>query len=89
MVLLVASSFLTSRFMCLVVESPGPERLSRLQGYIDLSKRRVSAEDVKKCEEKFAKGKIVNSILRHVAELKDLVWRSKSRGVLSLHYVGS
>jgi hypothetical protein len=43
------------------------------QGYIDLSKRRVSVEDVKKCEEKYAKGKIVNSILRHVAELKDLV----------------
>jgi hypothetical protein len=33
----------------------------------------VSVEDVKKCEEKYAKGKIVNSILRHVAELKDLV----------------
>ena len=38
-------------------------------GYIDLSKRRVSAEDVEKCTERFAKAKAVNSILRHVAEL--------------------
>lgn len=39
------------------------------QGYIDLSKRRVSAEDVEKCTERYAKAKAVNSILRHVAEL--------------------
>lgn len=38
-------------------------------GYIDLSKRRVSPEDVEKCTERFAKAKAVNSILRHVAEL--------------------
>lgn len=37
-------------------------------GYIDLSKRRVSAEDVIKCEERFNKSKMVHSILRHVAE---------------------
>ena len=37
-------------------------------GYIDLSKRRVSPEDVVKCEEKFNKGKMVASIMRHVAE---------------------
>lgn len=37
-------------------------------GYIDLSKRRVSAEDVVKCEERYAKGKTVHSIMRHVAE---------------------
>ena len=37
-------------------------------GYIDLSKRRVSPEDVAKAEEKFAKSKTVHSILRHVAE---------------------
>lgn len=42
---------------------------SLLSGYIDLSKRRVSAEDVEKCTERFAKAKAVNSILRHVAEL--------------------
>lgn len=38
-------------------------------GYIDLSKRRVSSEDVEKCTERFSKAKAVNSILRHVAEL--------------------
>lgn len=43
-------------------------RVDKDKGYIDLSKRRVSPEDITKCEEKFAKGKAVNSILRHVAE---------------------
>lgn len=38
------------------------------QGYIDLSKRRVSPEDIVKCEERFNKGKMVASIMRHVAE---------------------
>lgn len=38
-------------------------------GYIDLSKRRVSPEDVEKCTERFSKSKAVNSILRHVADL--------------------
>ena len=37
-------------------------------GYIDLSKRRVSPEDVVKCEERYNKGKMVASIMRHVAE---------------------
>jgi len=37
-------------------------------GYIDLSKRRVSAEDVVKCEERYNKSKSVHSIMRHVAE---------------------
>ncbi|KAJ8926027.1 hypothetical protein NQ315_009882 [Exocentrus adspersus] len=44
-------------------------RVDKDKGYIDLSKRRVSAEDVEKCTERFAKAKAVNSILRHVAEL--------------------
>ncbi|XP_026686580.1 eukaryotic translation initiation factor 2 subunit 1-like [Diaphorina citri] len=38
-------------------------------GYIDLSKRRVSPEDVEKCTERYAKAKAVHSILRHVAEI--------------------
>ncbi|CED83181.1 eukaryotic translation initiation factor 2 subunit alpha [Phaffia rhodozyma] len=42
-------------------------RVDKEKGYIDLSKRRVSAEDVEKCEEKFEKGKLVNSVLTHVA----------------------
>ncbi|KAL5594606.1 uncharacterized protein BROUX77_007953 [Berkeleyomyces rouxiae] len=37
-------------------------------GYIDLSKRRVSAEDIVKCEERYNKSKMVHSIMRHVAE---------------------
>lgn len=44
-------------------------RVDKDKGYIDLSKRRVSSEEIAKCEEKFAKAKCVNSILRHVAEL--------------------
>lgn len=47
-------------------------RVDKEKGYIDLSKRRVSAEDVQKCEEKFAKSKTVHSIMRHVAEVKNL-----------------
>lgn len=34
-----------------------------------MSKRRVSKEDIERCTEKYAKGKAVNSILRHVGEL--------------------
>lgn len=44
-------------------------RVDKDKGYIDLSKRRVSPEEVAKCEEKYAKAKTVNSILRHVGEL--------------------
>jgi len=44
-------------------------RVDKDKGYIDLSKRRVSPEEVVKCEAKFANAKTVNSILRHVGEL--------------------
>ncbi len=37
-------------------------------GYIDLSKRRATAKDLLQCEDRFAKAKAVNSILRHVAD---------------------
>ena len=43
-------------------------RVDREKGYIDLSKRRVSAEDIAKFEEKYTKSKTVHSIMRHVAE---------------------
>jgi len=46
-------------------------RVDKDKGYIDLSKRRVSPEEIAKCEDKYAKAKCVNSILRHVAELLD------------------
>ncbi|CAD6588846.1 MAG: hypothetical protein TREMPRED_005169 [Tremellales sp. Tagirdzhanova-0007] len=38
------------------------------KGYIDLSKRRVSAEEVSKCGETYEKGKAVDSILTQVAK---------------------
>jgi translation initiation factor 2 subunit 1 len=41
--------------------------LPAFSGYIDLSKRRVSPEDIVKCEERYIKSKTVASILRHVA----------------------
>jgi translation initiation factor 2 subunit 1 len=44
-------------------------RVDKEKGYIDLSKRRVSDEEISKCTEKFARGKTVNSILRHTAEI--------------------
>jgi len=43
-------------------------RVDKEKGYIDLSKRRVSEEDIAKCEEKYNKSKAVHSIMRHVAE---------------------
>ncbi len=47
-------------------------RVDKDKGYIDLSKRRVSPEEVEKFEEKYSKSKTVHSILRHVAEKNDL-----------------
>lgn len=43
-------------------------RVDRDKGYIDLSKRRVSPEDIMRCEERYNKSRSVHSILRHVAE---------------------
>lgn len=43
-------------------------RVDQDKGYIDLSKRRVSPEDIQKCEEKYNKSKAVHSIIRHVSE---------------------
>ncbi|KAI0801751.1 eukaryotic translation initiation factor 2 subunit alpha [Irpex lacteus] len=42
-------------------------RVDKEKGYIDLSKRRVSPEDIVKCEERYMKSKAVASIIRHVA----------------------
>jgi len=47
-------------------------RVDKEKGYIDLSKRRVSTEEIQKCEEKFNKSKAVHSIMRHVAELEKI-----------------
>tara|TARA_B100000609_G_C17136162_1_gene392938 strand:- start:1 stop:933 length:933 start_codon:yes stop_codon:yes gene_type:complete len=43
-------------------------RVDEDKGYIDLSKRRVSPEDVAECEERYNKSKMVHSIMRHTAE---------------------
>ncbi|CAA0836630.1 Eukaryotic translation initiation factor 2 subunit 1 [Striga hermonthica] len=47
-------------------------RVDKEKGYIDLSKRRVSEEDIQACEERFNKSKLVHSIMRHVAETMSL-----------------
>jgi translation initiation factor 2 subunit 1 len=44
-------------------------RTDHEKGYIDLSKRRATSDDVRLCEEKFSNAKTVNQILRHTAEL--------------------
>eukprot|EP00898_Chlorokybus_atmophyticus_P002531 jgi/Chlat1/3279/Chrsp22S03533 len=46
-------------------------RVDKEKGYIDLSKRRVSPEDIQQCEERYNKSKMVHSIMRHVAETLD------------------
>ncbi|KAK2196781.1 bifunctional Translation initiation factor 2 [Babesia duncani] len=43
-------------------------RVDPVKGYIDLSKRRVSPEDVVRCEEKFSKSKKVHKTVRHIAQ---------------------
>lgn len=43
-------------------------RVDKEKGYIDLSKRRVSAEDVAKCEDRYNKAKAVHRVMRFVAE---------------------
>mmetsp|Transcript_10282 Transcript_10282/g.27988 ORF Transcript_10282/g.27988 Transcript_10282/m.27988 type:complete len:313 (-) Transcript_10282:479-1417(-) len=43
-------------------------RVDKEKGYIDLSKRRVSAEDITTCDERFNKSKAVHSIMRQLAE---------------------
>ncbi|KAI3636664.1 hypothetical protein MIR68_005353 [Amoeboaphelidium protococcarum] len=47
-------------------------RVDKEKGYIDLSKRRVSPEEVLKCEEKYQKSRAVHSTLRYIAEKNHL-----------------
>lgn len=44
-------------------------RVDEEKGYIDLSKRRVSPEEAMIAEEKYAKARLVNSIVTHVATI--------------------
>ncbi|KAF4319738.1 hypothetical protein BBO99_00006148 [Phytophthora kernoviae] len=55
-------------------------RVDKEKGYIDLSKRRVSPEDIAKCEERYNKAKTVHGVLRQVAqenhlEIEDLKFK--------------
>ena len=47
-------------------------RVDQEKGYIDLSKRRVSPEDVATLEDKYNKAKAVHGVLRHLADRKGL-----------------
>jgi translation initiation factor 2 subunit 1 len=47
-------------------------RVDKEKGYIDLSKRRVSPEDIAKCEDRYNKAKAVHGVLRHLAERRKL-----------------
>lgn len=47
-------------------------RVDKDKGYIDLSKRRVSPEDIAACEDRFNKAKAVHGVLRHLAERRKL-----------------
>jgi translation initiation factor 2 subunit 1 len=47
-------------------------RVDQEKGYIDLSKRRVSPEDVAACEDKYKKANAVHGVLRHLADRKGL-----------------
>ena len=55
------------RSLCPPLPSPTDRMPAPHAGYIDLSKRRVSPEDITKCEERYMKSKTVASIMRHVA----------------------
>ena len=46
-------------------------KVDQEKGYIDLSKKRVTADDMKAAEEKYLKAKSVHSIMKHVAEKTD------------------
>nr|XP_043629708.1 eukaryotic translation initiation factor 2 subunit alpha homolog [Erigeron canadensis] len=43
-------------------------RVDADKGYIDLSKKQLTEEDKQVCEERYAKSKLVHSIMRHVSE---------------------
>ncbi|PFH34270.1 eukaryotic initiation factor-2, alpha subunit [Besnoitia besnoiti] len=57
-------------------------RVDPKKGYIDLSKRRVSPEDIVKCEEKFSKSKKVHQTVRHVAQKHGMKVDDLNRSVI-------
>ncbi|GFE54100.1 eukaryotic translation initiation factor 2 alpha [Babesia ovis] len=54
-------------------------RVDTVKGYIDLSKRRVSPEDIIKCEEKFSKAKKVHQTVRHIAQKHNITVEELNR----------
>ena len=46
-------------------------RVDEEKGYVDLSKKLLTAKDIEVCSERFEKSKIVNGILRRLAETKE------------------
>ncbi|KEP66050.1 UNVERIFIED_CONTAM: eukaryotic initiation factor-2, alpha subunit [Hammondia hammondi] len=57
-------------------------RVDPKKGYIDLSKRRVSPEDIVKCEEKFSKSKKVHQTVRHAAQKHGMKVDDLNRSVI-------
>jgi translation initiation factor 2 subunit 1 len=47
-------------------------RVNPDKGYIDLSKKRLSDQDIQVCEDRYSKSKLVHSIMRHVAETMNI-----------------
>lgn len=47
-------------------------KVDQRHGYIDLSKKRVQAEEIKECEEKYARCKVIHSILRTIAQKREI-----------------
>eukprot|EP00755_Sulcionema_specki_P016723 Sspe_Gene.1046::Locus_353_Transcript_1_1_Confidence_1.000_Length_1206::g.1046::m.1046/K03237/EIF2S1; translation initiation factor 2 subunit 1 len=62
-------------------------RVDKEKGYIDLSKKKVMANDKKKCEENYNHAKAIHSIMTHVARQADSITsleRSATRRWLGL-----
>lgn len=57
-------------------------RVDSKKGYIDLSKRRVSPEDIVKCEEKYSKSKKVHQTVRQVAMKHKITVEELNRKVI-------
>lgn len=55
-------------------------RVDKEKGYIDLSKKRVSPEDIVRCEERFSKSKKVHQIMFHIAQVTSKMAAASTRG---------
>lgn len=58
-------------------------RVDREKGYIDLSKRRLSDDEKKRCENKFEKAKHVNSIVKHTADVLGMLTNEELEDFMS------